>query len=168
MLACRACPAVLDRTRVPSVEAEEFWHRCRQIEDIEPGVRWRTRRLGDSPEVCALLVELVTTGRKTGTFSLLAEFEETGQAVPEQGDYLVITDFDGRPACAVCLDAVETLPFERVDAAWVQVEGPALRELDPWRRVHRDYWTKLLAGWGRDFGPDIRVVCQRFGSPIVP
>ncbi|HSN71529.1 MAG TPA: ASCH domain-containing protein [Steroidobacteraceae bacterium] len=151
-----------------AADLDAFWHQCRQDLGLSDEVRWRTRRLGDSPEICALLVELIRTGRKTGTFSLLAEFEETGRPPPQAGEFLVITNYDGQPGCCVRLETVECLPFERVDEAWVQVEGPSLRELGPWREIHEQYWTQMLGRWGRSFTREIPVLCQRFGPPHVP
>jgi uncharacterized protein YhfF len=135
---------------------------------IPANVRWRTRRLGNSPEICATLLDLIARGAKSGTFSLLAEFEHTGQPAPVAGEYLLITNYDHRPGCCVRLDRVELRPFEQINEEWIRFEGPALRELRAWRSVHRDYWTQMLAGWGLEFGPDTPVLCQRFGPPFSP
>ena len=149
-------------------EAETFWHRCRETLGLPAQTRWRTRRLGNSPDVCATLLDLIASGAKTGTFSLLAEFEQTGQAAPVAGEYLLITDYDHRPRCCVRLDRVELRPFDQINEEWINVEGPALRELGAWRDLHREYWSRMLAGWGLEFAPDTPVLCQRFGPPFCP
>jgi len=153
---------------VSAEEVATYWSGCRAKLGLSEEAGWRTRRLGNTPEVCALLVELIRTGRKTGTFSLAAEFDATGQPPPRAGEYLLITDFEGVPGCCVRLDVVQTLPFDRIGADWVQVEGPALRDLEAWRKVHEEYWTRLLAGWGRKFDGSAAVICQRFGPPCIP
>jgi uncharacterized protein YhfF len=149
-------------------EVAVYWSQCRAKLGLTADVRWRTRRLGSTPEVCALLVDLIRTGHKTGTFSLSAEFEATGQPPPRAGEYLLITDFEGLPGCCVRLDVVQLLAFDQIGTEWVQVEGPALRDLGAWRKVHEEYWTRLLAGWGREFDGRASVICQRFGPPCVP
>jgi uncharacterized protein YhfF len=161
-----AAPAQQDPARMSEESIRRFWEHCRATGGLAADTRWRVRRLGDTPEMSGLLLDLIRRVEKTGTFTLLAEFAAHSHDVPEPGEYFVITDFAGEPGCCVPLARVEVLPFDAITSAWTAVEGPALRELGAWREVHVTYWTKLLAGWGREWSRDTRVVCQQFG-PLV-
>lgn len=146
-----------------SPEIEQFWSACR---DAVPGIaadaRYSSQSFGDDPALSRRLLELIAAGDKTGTFTVDWQFDEAPGQRPRVGDYRVITDHAGTPGALVRITAVEVVPFDAIDEAWVQCEGPALRRLDLWRRVHWDYWSPLVAGLGREPAGDMPILCQRF------
>ncbi len=120
------------------------------------------RTFGNDAAIAEQLIALIASGAKTGTFALLAEYESSGLPVPHAGDWVAVTQFDGRPALLYRLDEVEVLPFLAIAERHVALEGPRLRELGAWRRVHIEYWTPVLTRLGRDFSDDLPIVFQRF------
>lgn len=128
-------------------------------ERIEPV---KVRTFGQSAEVANQIIPLILSGAKTGTFALDAEFDGRPEARPAVGDWYVVTWFDGRPALLYRVTEVETLPFDGIDARHVAVEGPRLREVSAWRRLHWDYWTPLLHARGLAPSQDMPVVFHRF------
>jgi uncharacterized protein YhfF len=120
------------------------------------------RRLGDDPATCRLLLDLIRTGQKTGTFALAEEFAAAGETSPVAGEYLVLTDFEGRPDCVVRLTEVKAKPFSLVMADDVACEGPGLRDLRAWRELHWAYWGRKLERLGGTPDLGMAVLCQRF------
>lgn len=142
--------------------AEEFWGRCRRALPGEPlGDRYALRRMGNAPAICETLLQLVASGQKTGLFSRPEELEAAGQT-PVPGDYVVFTDFDGKPRCLVRMEECRLLRLREVTAEHTACESPAARELDVWRGIHRRYWTPILKSEGTEFSDELPVLFQRF------
>ena len=125
------------------------------------GERFVVRRMGNAPAICETLLGLVTSGEKTGLFSRPEELAAAG-LTPAPGDYVVFTDYDGRPRCLVRMEECRQLKFSEVGAEHTACESPAARDPDVWRDIHRRYWTPMLAAEGRAFTEDIPVLFQRF------
>jgi uncharacterized protein YhfF len=147
---------------VMAIAPDTYWMAFCSAQGLPPGTPHRVRRLGDDPATCRLLLELIRAGKKTGTFALAEEFTLSGESIPAVGEYLVLTDFDGRPDCIVRLTAVITKPFDDITTDDVSCEGPGLRDLAAWRKLHWAYWGRKLERLGRAPRHDMAVLCQRF------
>jgi uncharacterized protein YhfF len=146
----------------PLDRAAEFWAQCKASLPGEPlGEKYTVRRIGNNAQICRLLLDLITSGEKTGTFSLPRELEEIG-LTPHPGDYVILVDFESQPACLIRMDVCELVAFQDIRLSHVACEGPGARDVEVWRAIHRDYWSSLLAGWGEDFRDDLPVLFQRF------
>ena len=145
-----------------SARLEEFVAAARRALPDSRLDRYRVRSFGRNAALAAELIALIARGEKTGTFSLAAEFEARPEDAPRVGDAYVVTHFDGTPALIYRITETQTLPFTAIAPCHVEVEGPRLRELAAWRRVHRDYWTPMLRSIGRELGDDTPVIFQRF------
>ena len=123
---------------------------------------------GDDKSAADELAELVRSGRKRATASSLwvyevqDEGEGEGEALPQVGDYSVITDWDGRARCVIRTTSVEIVPFESVTPEFAAAEGEGDLSLDHWREVHWAFFTRELRGTGRQPESDMPVVCERF------
>jgi uncharacterized protein YhfF len=117
---------------------------------------------GDNPELADQLLALVLDGTKTGTSTALVEFEQGDEALPVPGDLSIVTDGAGRPGALIRTTQVETVPFDRVDAAFAAAEGEDDRSLDSWRTEHERYWRRVLEPLGQEFTPAMPVVTERF------
>jgi uncharacterized protein YhfF len=120
------------------------------------------KTFGNSEEMADLLLSLIRNGDKTGTFATDWEFEAAPEKTPRQGDYVIVLDGRGAPGCLYRLDAVERLPFAEITEQHVACEGPSMRELEPWRKMHWAYWTRVLAGTGHEPTRDMMVLVQNF------
>lgn len=118
-------------------------------------------RFGDSPELADELLALVLTGTKTATASLLWEYEDAGEPVPAVGELSIVLDGAGAPRALVRTTSVETVPFEEVTAEHAYLEGEGSRTLREWRADHERFWRRTMPA-GREFAPDVPVVCERF------
>ncbi len=144
------------------MSVEEFLKQAEQA-GVPPmtGKRCIERRLGSTKQMCDLLLGLVLAEEKTCTYSLQQFVEEEG-GVPRAGDRIVFLDADRVPRCLVVLDDSEQLPFNQVSERHTAGEGPAAREVEVWRNIHRAYWSNWLVPRGLSFAEDIPVVWQSF------
>ena len=141
---------------------EEFWARCRGALAPEARERGYTeRRLGNTPAMVGLLLDLIVSGAKRGTFSLPEKLERDG-TLPTPGDLVVLTRADGHAGCLIEIEACEVLPFDQIGPKDLEIEGPGARDLRAWRKIHRKYWTPILDSWGQTLAPDQPVLMQRF------
>jgi len=144
------------------LQYDEYWETCRAtLGDEALGDAYTVRRIGNSEALTELILGLIISGDKTGTFSLPRALKEAG-VYPGVGDFVILTHFDGRPACLVRMQACELMPFAEIGPAELKSEGSGAREVKAWRTIHKAYWKPTLASWGESFSEDIPVLVQRF------
>jgi len=158
-------PVVMSNT--PTVEA--FWQDCAaHIPGLTESTPYTVKVFGNNPEMAALLLKLVSSGQKTGTFFLAWEYEDTGKTLPASGDWVVVADTEGTPGCAYQITSIETVPFNQIEARHVQCEGPQLRELEAWSKLHWEFWSQQLANSSRTPEPTMPVLCMTFKCHYPP
>ena len=117
---------------------------------------------GMGPAMANELGRLVVDGTKTGTCSLLWEYEHEGEALPEVGELGIVLDGDGAPLCLIETIAVAHVPFDEVDAEHAAAEGEGDRSLAHWRDVHWRFFADLCGKIGREPSETMPLVCERF------
>lgn len=141
---------------------QRYWARCRARLPREPlGERYTVRQIGNTPELCDTILDLIVSGAKTGTYSLPDELAAAGK-LPRVGDYVIVQRFDATPGCLVRMDHCQTLPFNAIGPAELAAEGPGARDPATWRALHEAYWRPKLAARGARFAADMPVLFQRF------
>lgn len=125
--------------------------------DIDNIERWR---FCDNEADAERLLALVIDGRKTATSSLLREYREENEPIPQAGDLSAICHWDGRPACVVDTTAVEVVPFGDVTDEMAALEGEC-RTAEGWRRIHALSCVKISDTKCRSF-------TKRPSSPHMP
>ena len=154
-------------SNAPAVQT--FWRECAaNIPGLEEATPYAVKVFGNNPDMAALLMELVRSRQKTGTFALSWEYEDKGVAPPKAGDWVVVTDAAGVPGCAYQITGVEVVAFDKIEARHVQCEGPQLRELDAWSELHWQFWSQQLADTSRTPARDMPVVCLTFQCHYPP
>jgi uncharacterized protein YhfF len=129
-----------------------------RCEGTLPEVTW----FGDSPTMAAELGELVRTGRKRATASLMWSWEEEGELLSVAGEQEVVIDWAGRPLAVIELTEVSVLPFIDVDARFANDEGEGDRSLKYWRVAHHSFFERECSRISRQMTEDALVVCVRF------
>jgi len=117
---------------------------------------------GDSPELSSRLLELVRSGVKTATASLVWEWEAEGQTLPEAGDVMIVLDWNQHPAMVIEYVDVSVKPFSGVDAQFAWDEGEGDRSLEFWRTVHWAFFTRACAELGVVPSEAMPILCTRF------
>jgi uncharacterized protein YhfF len=103
----------------------------------------------------------VLRGVKDGTASSLWDYEESGEPLPEVGEFSVILDGTGESRAVLVTTQIAIVPFDQVDADHAHGEGEGDRTLTYWRSSHERYWREH-SGNPRGFAPDMPIVCERF------
>lgn len=111
---------------------------------------------GDSPELCAHLLELVRSGRKTASCGALRDFTAGGEALPQPGRHDIALNWDGTPALVTETVSVTRCAFSAVDEEFALAEGEN-KSLSDWRAAHQAYFER-----NGGFAPDMMLVCERF------
>lgn len=113
---------------------------------------------GDSAELIDALAELVATGKKTATSSLLASYKDENIALPKVGNRSYVMNSNKEPVCVIEITSVEIIPFTQVDEAFARAEGEGDLTLAYWRDEHRRFFKEIYP----QFHEEMEVVCERF------
>lgn len=141
----------------------KFWEACKQARpDLNLGSTYRTRLIGNSPEMNNVIIDLIVKGQKVGTFPLPWQLEKMGEAIPKIGDCTIQVDYYGNPKIVVRTTAIDVLPFRNITAEHTVIDGPSVRDLTVWRNIHIPYFTAALAKFGLTFTEDTPTCVERF------
>lgn len=116
----------------------------------------------DNEEDADESAELVKKGTKKATSHSLLGLQYRNEPLPKIGDFLVVTDWEGKAQCLVKTVKVRLKPFFSIDAAYARLEGEGDKSLEHWKQVHWDYYTRELEPFGRVPRESMIVVCQEF------
>ncbi|WP_305857337.1 ASCH domain-containing protein [Balneatrix alpica] len=117
---------------------------------------------GDSPAMCAELLDLIRRGGKRAGASLLWTHQAEASPLPQQGDIVLVVDALNQPALLLQTLAVEVCPFAEVSADFAAAEGEGDGSLAYWREAHWSFFNRECALIGRSPSPSMPVVCERF------
>jgi histidinol-phosphate aminotransferase len=156
-------PLLAHAEGVPVTEAARaYWADCAAAigEPVDRAVR--ARRFGATPEVNDLLLGLILAREKTITSTSPWLYDAGLQAAPALGDFWVVMDGAGRPAAVLRTTSVKTLPMNEVTEEDSRHEGPTVRPIESWRRVHWNFFARVLAPLGRTPTADMPVTLEYF------
>ncbi len=106
--------------------------------------------------------DLVKKGIKKATSSSLLGLQYRKEQLPKIGDFMVVTNWEGKAQCIVRTTSVRLRPFFSIDETYARTEGEGDKSLEYWKRTHWDYYTKELEPFGRVPRESMIVVCQEF------
>jgi uncharacterized protein YhfF len=141
---------------------KEFWREFCEKSELSPETPYQAWYFGNSAKMARELAELVISGQKTATASLVEFNEKHPQFAPVDDGYSVITDFNGNPLCIIQTTEIRHLPFIEVDARFAFDEGEDDRTLEDWRDGHWLYFTREVAENALEFNENSLVCCERF------
>ncbi len=114
-----------------SVDIDTFWQSaCTACPELVTQA-YRTRSFGGTQETASVILDLIRSGEKTGTFAVDWEFGADPAARPRRGDCYVVTDLEGRPGAVIRITETEVLPFDQIGERHAAVEGASLRAVEP-------------------------------------
>ena len=119
-------------------------------------------RFGYTAENANKTADLILTGAKTATSSLLAEFEITGKPLPEPGSLSIVVD--GRDEAVAIIETldVKTIPFDEVDAGFVHDYGEGDLSMNFWQTAMWAYYFEQCERLGVIAGEQMPMVCEYF------
>lgn len=107
------------------------------------------------------MLALVLNGDKRATCSSFAYFENRNLDLPKEGEYCIITDWDGVPHCVVKTTSITVLPFKEMTFEICKREGED-DNLQSWQRKHIQFFTQEGKIEGNEFSFDMSVVFEDF------
>lgn len=146
----------------PSAAVRTAWAQCAQTRGLDPLQPVRTRRFGDSATMTTQLNGLILAGEKTITAGSpwLTDIDPSRRFF--EGGYSIMTDETGAPRAVLRTIGLKTLRFDQVGSEDSRYEGPPVRPLDAWRRVHQSFFDRVLKPIGKSWSTDMPVTLERF------
>ncbi len=130
---------------------ERYWRSS--MSKLEPGdsppKSYDSGHFGDTEELANKLAELVRTGGKTSTSSLVWTYEAEGWKRPVARDVVVVTDWGGRPSCIIEVTEVAVRPFGEIDERFAYEYREGDGTLKWWREAN----VELLLRGMQEIGP---------------
>ena len=145
-----------------SESIKTFWREFCEISKINPETPFQVWYFGNTSEMARELAELVISGKKFATASLVEFNEKHPESAPIDNGLSVVTDFEGSPMCVIQTTEIRYLPFNKVDAQFAADEGEGDQTLEYWRKVHHQYFTKEAKDFNLEFNENSLIACERF------
>ena len=136
--------AILGETPDNTEKSYTAWHFCDNQEDADA------------------LVQLVLQGIKRATASAVACYEEEKEPLPREGEYSIVTNWEGKALCIIRTTRLQIFPFNQVPPEFAAREGEGDGSLEYWRRVHEAAFSRGLGEYGLEFREDMPVLCEEF------
>lgn len=116
----------------------------------------------DNEEDANTSAKLVKKGIKRATSDSLLGLQYRKEPIPKKGDYVVVTNWEGKAQCIIEITKVTFKPFFSIDEAYARLEGKGDKSLEHWKQMHWDYYTRELEPFGRVPRDSMILVCQEF------
>jgi uncharacterized protein YhfF len=117
---------------------------------------------GDNPQLADELGQLVLSGVKTATCAAVWDYEFEGQPIQEPGTVWIVLDGKGEPMCITETVEVTFRRYNEVDEEFARAEGEGDLSLRYWREAHKNFFSRILPKFGKEFTEDMPLVCERF------
>ena len=106
------------------------------------------------------LADLVMEGKKTATTSGYVFYEFENEAIPQAGEYYIILNGRDESVAVIRIQSVEVMPMNEVTEDFALAEGKG--DYEYWWGAHEAFFTEGLKAYGKEFSPEMLVVCERF------
>lgn len=144
---------------------EKYWNDFLATQPSDSNYRGRpyvAEGFGDNPRLADELAALVLSGIKTGTCSAVWEWEAEGNPFPQAGLISITLNGQGEPVCILETTEVTFRRYNEVDEDFARSEGEGDLSLAYWREAHRNFFSRILPKFGREFTEEMPLVCERF------
>lgn len=147
--------------RLPQA-ARTLWQSCAASMDVPLTQAVRVRRFGDTAAMTDALTGLILSGEKTitATTPWLTAVDPSRRGFP--GAYWVLINAEGAPQGVLRTTDIKQTRFDAVTEADSQYEGIPVRPIEVWRKVHRDFFGRVLQPLGKEWSADMPVTLERF------
>lgn len=117
-------------------------------------------KFGVEPKEIDNLAEMVASGTKTATSSLLEYYAAGKKTFSRLGEYISIQNSDNKEIAIVRIIKMEIVKFKDISETFAMEEGDG--NLQNWTQIHRPYYSKLLSDIGSTLTDDTELVCEWF------
>ena len=98
----------------------------------------------------------------TATGSVLWSYEADGRALPQVGDFWVVTNGGDDPVCVIQTTEIRILPFDEVGEEYARDGGEGDCTLGSWREMYWKYIVSECSRIGREPSRKAPLVMERF------
>ncbi|AGT44893.1 ASCH domain-containing protein [Treponema pedis] len=144
-----------------SDKVKEFWNKFCDEKKLSKDVKYEAWWFGNTKEMADELAKLVNSNVKTATTSAY-ELYESGEHVPQVGEYNIILDGSGDPVCITQTKVVYIMPYYLITPKHAWHEGEGDRSYEYWRKVHDDFFYHEYKSIGKKFYEQAPMVCEVF------
>ena len=138
-------------------KAEKYWNELwKGKEKPGPVDAWQ---FGDTPDE---LAQLVIQGKKTTTTGAHMIYELKNKPLPVVGQYSIILNGNDEPVAVIKVIDVQVMPMNQVSEKHTAGEGDCDEGYEFWWDLHKEFFSKGLAKFGKEFSEDMLVVCKEF------
>ncbi len=145
--------------QVKAIEA--FWLDYQRCCDIKVE-GFSATALGPTASVADELAELIERGVKRAHASLLRDFQQSLEALPQPGDHLVVLDGSGLPRVIVRNSHVEKRHFADIDAEFAFEAGEGDLGLRWWLSAYRQQFAEQAERDGFEVDEELELVLEYF------
>jgi uncharacterized protein YhfF len=142
-------------------ELSAFWASSSQMPGLADAV-YQVRWIGLDHDSTEAVLQLISAGDKTGTFTLPWIVEQTDMPMPASGDCIILIDYAGHPRILLQLTDIQQVNFGAITAQHTSVDGTPVRDLAIWKPLHTQYWNDLLVPFGKSVSDDMPVLIEKF------
>jgi uncharacterized protein YhfF len=127
----------------------------------------RLFELGEPGPLRDRLVAAVLAGKKIATSSLLLQYRDEGEALPEPGEQRALVDSSGAHVAVVEVLDVRVTRLGDADLQLAVDEGEGFNSVEEWRVAHEAFWNGEVRPVVRNperwqLDDDTEVVVERF------
>jgi len=131
----------------------EFWNSAKQPSLVA------TEQFGFAPDE---LAQLIIQGKKTATCSGYDFYEWNKEPLPIVDLYTIVLNSQDEPVAIIKTIDVQVVPMNEVSVEFAVAEGEGDLSYEYWWNAHKEFFTKELAEYGKEFSEDMLLVCERF------
>jgi uncharacterized protein YhfF len=144
---------------------EQYW--SQYLRSIPPGQEQPSRYVesfsfGFTPADAREIAQLVLSGTKTATGSVLWSYEADKKRLPVVGDTWIVTVGSDVPVCIIETTEVRIIPFDEVTADYAWEGGEEDRGLASWRAIYWEYIERECQRIGLAPNTKAPLVMERF------
>jgi uncharacterized protein YhfF len=144
-----------------AAEIEPFWLDYQRATGIKVE-GFSASALGDTRALADEFATLVLSGVKRAHATLLRDFQQELDPLPQVGDHLVVLDGSGQPRAIVRATHVELRHFNEIDDAFAFDAGEGDLTLRWWLAAHRQEFSERAEREGFEVSEKIELVLESF------
>lgn len=142
------------------MKPEEFFTEYKNKNNIDEKINFKkVVKLGNSKEENEKLLSLILEEKKKAITSLLTLYER--EEIPEENDYIILTNFDDEPKIIVRNNKVRLALFRNVSLDLVLLEGEE-KNLASWQMKNIEKFTNILKEKNINFDLSNSVIFEAF------
>ena len=110
--------------------------------DLQIDSGFKIRCIGWNQEISEKIGSYIVKHEKVGTYSLPWLHARYPWSKSNIGDYILHVDFNSNPFAIIQILKLELLSFKDIEQKHTNLDGPPVRQLNVWKKLHEEYWSK--------------------------